>query len=206
MTGGAENTRIPLSVPDLRGNEAAYLVNCVETNWVSSAGSYVNDFEAAIAGYTGARRGAAIVNGTCALELALRLAGVGPGDTVIIPDWTFVATANAVCHTGATPHFVDITGDSWTLDPALVEQAVADASSRVAAIVPVHALGHPADMDPILEIGRRHGNSGRRRRGGRDRRHLPGKASRVIGIVRHDVQLQRQQAVDLRQRRHAGHR
>ena len=132
-------------------------MNCVETNWVSSAGSYVNDFEAAIAGYSGARRGVAIVNGTCALELGLRLAGVGPGDTVIIPDWTFVATANAVCHTGATPHFVDITGESWTLDPALVEQAVADASSRVAAIVPVHALGHPADMDPILEIANRHG-------------------------------------------------
>lgn len=150
-------SRIPLSVPDLRGNETKYLQQCVETNWVSSVGAFVTELEDAIAGYTGAARGVAIVNGTCALELALRVAGVGRDDIVIIPDWTFVATANAVCHAGATPHFVDVSAETWTLDPDLLEAAIADATGRVAAIVPVHALGHPADMDAIQAVADRHG-------------------------------------------------
>lgn len=150
-------TRIPLSVPDMRGNETAYLQQCVETNWVSSVGSFVTDLEDAIATHSGAARGVAIVNGTCALELALRVAGVGRDDIVIIPDWTFVATPNAVCHAGAKPHFVDVSAETWTMDPDLLEQAIGDAKGRVAAIVPVHALGHPADMDPILAIADSHG-------------------------------------------------
>lgn len=151
-----ESARIPVSVPDLRGNETAYLERCVATNWISSAGSFVNDFEKAIADYVGAAHGVAMVNGTCALEMALRLAGVGPGDVVLVPDWTFVATANAVCHIGAKPHFVDIEPESWGIDASLIDKAVAEADGRVAAIVPVHALGHPADLDPILAAAKAH--------------------------------------------------
>lgn len=149
--------RLPISIPDLRGREADYLTQCVETNWVSSAGAFVTDFESAIADYVGVARGVAIVNGTCAIELALRVAGVGPGDVVLVPDWTFAATANAVRHTGAVPHFVDVSLESWTMDPQLLEAAIAVAQGRVAAVLPVHALGHPPDLDAIGRIASAYG-------------------------------------------------
>ena len=156
----APHARIPLSVPDLRGNERAYLERCVADNWVSSAGPFVAEFEERMAALAGRAHGIAAVNGTAALHLALLAAGVRPGDRVIVPDWTFAATANAVYHAGAEPLFVDVTRETWTLDPALVEEALSGRAAggrAVTAIVAVHALGHPADMDPISEIARRHG-------------------------------------------------
>jgi perosamine synthetase len=140
---------IPLAVPDLRGNEAAYLARCVADNWVSSAGPFVVDMETRLAELTGRAHGVAMVNGTAALHLALVAAGVGPGDRVVVPDWTFGATANAVYHAGAKPCFVDITAESWTLDATLVAKALAQPGARVGAVIAVHALGHPADLDPL---------------------------------------------------------
>jgi dTDP-4-amino-4,6-dideoxygalactose transaminase len=139
---------IPLATPDLRGREAEYLVQCVRDNWVSSAGPFVTRLEQEIARLAGAPHGVATMNGTAAIHLALLGAGVKPGGLVIVPDWTFAATANAVAHAGARPWFVDVTAESWSLDPVLVDEALA-ADGRVAAVIAVDALGHPADMDAL---------------------------------------------------------
>jgi dTDP-4-amino-4,6-dideoxygalactose transaminase len=147
--------RIPLAVPDLRGNESAYLARCVEDNWVSSAGPFVTDCENKVAALTGRAHAVATVNGTTALQLALTGAGVKPGEFVVVPDWTFAATANAVCHLGATPIFADVTEESWSLDPAVVARIVDDPPGRIGAVVAVHALGHPADIDPLLSLCRK---------------------------------------------------
>lgn len=148
---------IPLATPDLRGKEAAYLLQCVEDNWVSSAGPFVNDLEKRMAALSDRKHGVAVASGTAALHLALLCAGVKPGDHVILPDWTFAATANAVCHAGAVPFFVDVEPSTWTLSPQRVAEALMLAKKdglNVSAMIPVHVLGHPADMDPLLELGR----------------------------------------------------
>ncbi len=152
--GAATMKPIPLSVPDLRGNEKEYLARCVTDNWVSSAGPFVTEFEASIARLTGRRHAVSTVNGTAALQLALSAAGVGAGDLVIVPDWTFAATANAVVHAGATPYFVDIAESSFTLDPELIAKALkaTPGGRRIAAVIPVHAAGYPPDMDGIMEV------------------------------------------------------
>lgn len=149
--------RIPLSVPDLRGNEAAYLAQCVADNWVSSAGPFIGDCEDRLATLTGRAHAVATVNGTAALHLALLGAGIQPGDFVIVPDWTFAATANAVFHAGARPVFVDVTDATWSLDPALVERVLNDPPGRIAAVIAVHPLGHPADVDPLALLCKRAG-------------------------------------------------
>lgn len=143
---------IPLAVPDLRGSEAEYLVRCVKDNWVSSAGPQVETFERALADFCETEHAVATMNGTAALHLALVVAGVGPGDLVVVPDFTFAATANAVIHAGATPLFVDVSEESWTLDVVALSDALGKFGDAVRAVVPVHALGHPADMDPILAL------------------------------------------------------
>ncbi len=148
-----ENAHIPLAVPDLRGNEAVYLIRCVQENWVSSAGPFVREIERQMALLTGRRHGVAMVNGTAALHLVLVAAGVKAGDLVIVPDWTFAATANAVVHAGASPFFVDVTRSTWTLDPELVADAIVKGGTRrIGAVVAVHALGHPADIDPLRKV------------------------------------------------------
>lgn len=153
--------RIPLAIPDLRGREAEYLQNCVDDNWVSSAGPHVGAFEAAVARASGVDHGIAIVNGTCALELALRLAAPrrrgAAANRVAMPAWTFAATANAAIHAGLAPLFIDIDPDDWTLDPRALAAAVAADPAAIAAIVPVHALGQTADMAPILALAAAHG-------------------------------------------------
>lgn len=143
---------IPLSVPDLRGRESENLLACVRDNWVSSAGPFVSEFESRVAELTGQPHAVATVNGTAALHLALIAAGVGPGDFVIVPDWTFAATANAVYHAGATPILVDISDHGWTLDPELVGDVLESFDGgRIGAVIAVDALGHPADMDALAE-------------------------------------------------------
>jgi len=146
----AEQTLIPVTIPDLRGNEAKYLAECVRDNWVSSAGPFVTEMERRMAALSGRAHAVATVNGTTAIELALRGMGVGAGDLVAVPDWTFAATANAVIHAGAVPLFMDVTAATWTFDPALLLAARDQYGDRIRAAVPVHALGHPADMDAIL--------------------------------------------------------
>lgn len=142
-----EPSFIPLAIPDLRGRERDYLCQCVDDNWVSSAGPFVVEIEQRMAAVAGRRHGVATANGTVAIQLALEALGVGRGDHVVVPDWTFAATVNAVYHAGATPCFVDIEPAGWTLDPAALERVLA--KTRIAAIIVVDTLGHCADYDRI---------------------------------------------------------
>lgn len=144
--------QIPLAVPDLRGREQEYLERCIRDNWVSSAGPFVTELEQVVARQSDRSHGIAVVNGTAALHLALLAAGVGPGDYVIVPDWTFAASANAVYQCGAVPYFVDIDRESWTLDCDLVREVLHDTERLVSAILAVDTLGHPADHDALSVV------------------------------------------------------
>jgi len=144
----------PIAGPDLNGRELEYVTECIKTGWISGNGQFVIRFEEAFAKFCDAKFGIAVANGTAALHLALLAKGVGQGDEVIVPSLTFIATANAVKYTGATPVFVDSTSSTWTLDPEKIESLV---TARTRAIIPVHLYGHPADMDPILEIAEKYG-------------------------------------------------
>ncbi len=144
---------IPVTDVSLGGNELAYVTDCIKTGWVSSLGKYVREFEERFSQYCGAKYGIATSNGTTALHLGLAVLGIGPGDEVIVPTLTFIATANAVTYTGARPVFVDSEPQTWNMDPARIEEKITGCTK---AIIPVHLYGHPADMDPILEIAKRH--------------------------------------------------
>jgi perosamine synthetase len=150
---------IPLSEPALRGNEWRYVKDCLDSGWVSSAGAFVERFERETAARLGTAHAVACASGTAALHLALQAAGVGPGDAVLVPTLTFVAPANAVRYLGATPVFIDVDPDYWQMDPERTADFLAKKSPglRVRAILPVHVLGHPADLDPLLETASRHG-------------------------------------------------
>ncbi|MGQ9459090.1 MAG: DegT/DnrJ/EryC1/StrS family aminotransferase, partial [Anaerolineae bacterium] len=145
---------IPVAEVVLGEQEKAYVQDCLESGWISSLGKYVPAFEETFSRFCGVRYGVATSNGTTALHLALVVLGVGPGDEVIVPTLTFVATANAVRYTGATPVFADSEPETWNLDPEDVRRRI---TPRTKGIIPVHLYGHPADMDPILEIAREHG-------------------------------------------------
>lgn len=155
---------IPLSVPCLRGNEWAYVKECLDANWVSSVGSFVDRFEGMAAKALGVGHAVATVNGTAALHVALKLAGVEAGDEVLVSDLTFIAPANAVRYLGAWPVFVDAEPRYWQMDPQKLRDFLRKECSRadgalrnrrtgrrVAALLPVHILGHPCDMATILE-------------------------------------------------------
>jgi perosamine synthetase len=143
-----------VAVPDLSGNEAAYVNECLRTNWISSRGTFLSRFEAAFAQFTQRKHAIAACNGTVALHLALLGTAIGPGDEVIVPSLTYVATANAVSYCGATPVFADSEPDTWCLSPASVARLI---TPRTRGIIPVHLYGHPCDMDPLLELAREHG-------------------------------------------------
>jgi perosamine synthetase len=156
---------IPLSVPNLSGNEWTYIKECLDTNWVSSAGKFVDRFEETVAEYIGAKSAVATSSGTAALHVALLVAGIKPDDEVLVSSLTFVAPANAIRYVGAWPVFMDADPVFWQMDPQKVidflEQECRWADSklinkntgrRVTAILPVHVLGHPCDMSPILEV------------------------------------------------------
>ncbi len=144
---------LPLTEPSLGADELRYLSDCIQSGWVSSAGPFVQAFETAFAGFCGVSHAVATASGTAALHLALLALGVGPGDEVLVPTLTFVATANAVSHTGALPVFIDSERNSWTIDPDQLEKAI---TPRTKAVIPVHLYGHPAEMDRILEVAARH--------------------------------------------------
>ena len=143
-----------MAEPALVGREREYVADCLETSWISSAGRYVTEFERAFAEFCGVEHALSCANGTVALHLALLAEGVGPGDEVIVPTLTYVATANCVRYCGATPVFVDSDPATWNLDPALLDEAITE---RTKGIVAVHLYGHPADMDPIVETATSHG-------------------------------------------------
>jgi len=158
---------IPLNIPTLSGREWKYVKDCFDTNWVSSVGSYVDRFEYMLAEWTGRDHAVATVNGTAALHTALLVAGIGEGDEVILPALTFIASGNAVRYTGAWPVFLDVSAETWQLDPVMVGQFLGNGcrkangqlinkrtGRRVKAIMPVHILGHPVDMDPVMELAR----------------------------------------------------
>jgi len=155
---------IPLSVPCLRGNEWIYVKECLDTNWVSSVGSFVERFESMAATALGVGHAVATVNGTAALHIALKLAGVKDDDEVVVSDLTFIAPANAVRYLGAWPAFVDAEPRYWQIDPQKLRDFLRKdciyaggalrnrhTGRRVTALLPVHVLGHPCDMGPILE-------------------------------------------------------
>jgi perosamine synthetase len=149
---------VPLHAPRFEGNEWAFVKECIDTGWVSSVGSYVDRFEAMLASITGAGFAIATVNGTSALQLALHLAGVGPGDRVVVPALSFVATANAVSHCGATCAFVDIEAGRLGLDPARLDAFLAvPHQPAVKAVVAMHCFGHPCDLDGLAAVCAKHG-------------------------------------------------
>lgn len=161
---------VPLSVPEIRGNAWRYLRRCLDSNWVSSAGPWVERFETALAARVGARHAVATVNGTAALHTALLVAGVRPGDEVLVPALTFIAPVNAVRYAGAWPVFIDAEPDHGQMDVDGARDFLArrcrrrrgvlrnrDTGRPVRAILPVHLLGHPCDMDPLMSLAIRHG-------------------------------------------------
>jgi pyridoxal phosphate-dependent aminotransferase EpsN len=146
--------RILLSVPHMGGNELRYVQEAFETNWLSTVGPNLTAFERQFSARIGLPA-VALASGTAAIHLGLRLLGVGPGDEVFCPTFTFVATANPVRYLGAEPVFLDSDCASWNLDPNLLKEALRDRAARgrlPRAVVPVHLYGQPADMDPILQV------------------------------------------------------
>lgn len=160
---------IPLCTPSLEGNEALYLQQCIETTYVSSVGPFVNRIEAMVAEATGTASAIATSSGTTGLHVALTAVGVEPGDLVILPAFTFIASANAIAHCGAQPWLMDIDPASWTMDTQLLARCLEKETERrdgmvihrasgrrVAAVLPVYTLGMPADMDAVVTIARAH--------------------------------------------------
>jgi len=161
---------IPLCVPELRGNEWRYVKECLDTGWVSSVGPFVNQLEKSMASYVGAAHGVAMSTGTAALHIALLVAGVKPDDEVLVSDLTFIAPANAIRYANAWPVLIDAEPVYWQMDVEiaidflethckwtdgkLINKAT---GRRVSAIVPVHILGHPVDLDPLIEVANKYG-------------------------------------------------
>lgn len=152
MSSG-EIRKIPVCEPLLNGRELDYVAEAVKTGWISSSGKYVTAFEEQFAQYCGVKHGIAVCNGTVAIHLALVALGIGPGDEVIIPDFTMIASAFAVIYTGARPVFVDIDAATWNIRAAGIEEKI---TSRTKAIMPVSVFGNPCDMDAICALARKH--------------------------------------------------
>ena len=161
---------IPLCVPHLSGAEWDYVKDCLDSNWVSSVGPYVGRFERALADRIGMAHAIATVNGTAALHVALLACGIEPEDEVILPTLTFIAPANAIRYCGAWPIFFDVDPANWQIDVGLVEVFLRDqcvagggvlrnrrTGRRIAAMLPVHVLGHPVDIEPLAALARRYG-------------------------------------------------
>lgn len=146
--------RISVAQPWLAGNERRYIIDCLDTNWISSAGKYIAAFEEAFASFCGVRHAIATNNGTTALHLALVGLDLKPGEEVILPTVTYVATANAVHYCGGIPVIVDVAAPALNIDPAAIEARITE---RTRGIIAVHLYGHPAEMAAINAIARRHG-------------------------------------------------
>ena len=145
---------IPVNAPLLDGNERKYLLECIDSGWISSEGPFVKRFEDAFAVRVGRKHGIAVSSGSAALEAAVAALGIGPGDEVIQPAFTIISCAASVVRAGATPVLVDADPANWNMDPAQIESRV---TPRTRAIIVAHTYGLPADMAPILEVARRHG-------------------------------------------------
>ena len=157
-----------LHEPTFDGNETKYVQDCIESTYVSSVGKYVDQFEIELAKYTGAKYAISLVNGTSALHLALKLAGVKAGDEVLIQAFNFVAAANAITYCGATPHFVDIENENLGIDPIKLQNYLSEISKKtgeltenvitgrsIKALVVMHTFGHPSKMDELVEVAKK---------------------------------------------------
>ena len=144
---------IPVNEPRLGAHELEYVMECLQTGWISSEGRFIGAFEQAWADYCGMKFGVAVSNGTTALQLAVACLDLRPGDEVIMPSFTIISCAQAVTYNGGIPVLVDSDPRTWCMDVGQVEAKI---TSRTRAIMPVHIYGHPVDMDPLRDIARRH--------------------------------------------------
>ncbi len=144
---------IPVYQPWLCGNEKKYVMACLDSNWISSRGFFVEEFEKQFAAYTGVKHASAVANGTVALHLAMLALGIKDGDEVIVPTLTYIASVNAIAYARATPVFVDSLKETWQMDPADIEKKI---TAKTKAIMVVHLYGHPCDMDAIMAIAKKH--------------------------------------------------
>ena len=160
---------IPLHEPIFNKKEVEYVTDCVKTGWVSSVGAYVTRFEEDLAKFVGVKRAVAVVNGTAALHIALKVAGVGANDEVLMPSLTFIATANAVSYCGAIPHFVDVHEETLGMDPFKLDAYLADIAEvrngelynketkrRIKALVPMHTFGHAVHLEELLALAEKY--------------------------------------------------
>lgn len=145
---------IPVYRPDLSGNERRYVLECVDSTWISSLGVFIERFERAVAGFTGSAHAVAVCNGTVALHLAFHCLGIGPGDEVIVPSFTYIASVNTIAQTGATPVFAESRAEDWLLD---VDDVARRITPRTKAIVPVHLYGAACDMPALRALADAHG-------------------------------------------------
>lgn len=160
---------IPLSLPHIAGNEWKYVKDCLDTGWISSAGAYVTQFEQMVADYAGAKYGVAAANGTLGLHLCMHMNGIDRGDYVIVPNITFIASANAVAYTKAEPIFIDVDPETWQMDLTLLEEFLEEkceirnevcilksTDKAIKAIMPVHVLGNMCDMERLMQIAEKY--------------------------------------------------
>ena len=160
---------VPLHEPTFDETEVDYVTDCIRSGWVSSVGKYVDRFEQELAEFTGVKRAVAVVNGTAALQIALKIAGVQPNDEVFMPSLTFIATANAAIYLQAVPHFVDVSEITLGLDPVKLEEHIKtigemkneqlvnkETGRIIRAVVPMHTFGHPVNLDPLVEVCERY--------------------------------------------------
>jgi GDP-mannose 4,6-dehydratase len=152
-TNPSNSKIIPMAKPFLGKEELFNVIEAINSGWISSKGEFIKKFEQSFADYCNVRYGVSTSNGTTALHLALTALGIKEGDEVIIPDLTFIATANAVKYCGATPVFVDVHPDYWCINPSKIEEKI---TPRTKAIIPVHLYGHPCDMDPIINLAKKY--------------------------------------------------
>lgn len=145
--------KVPLSFPSIGAKETEYVMDCMQSTWISSAGKYLDRFEAEFAKLTGTKHAIACSNGTVAIHLALLALGVKPGDEVLVPTLTFIACANSVAYCGAKPVLVDIDPDIWAIDARKIEELI---TPRTRGVIAVHLRGHPADMNALRAIAKRH--------------------------------------------------
>jgi perosamine synthetase len=148
------NNFIPVNVPLLDGNEKKYLLECIETGWISSEGPFITEFEQKFAARMGRKHGIAVCNGTAAIDASIEALDIGPGDEVIMPAFTIISCISQIVRNGGKPVLVDSDITTWNMD---VNQIEAKITSKTKAIMIVHIFGLPVDVDPVLEIAKRHG-------------------------------------------------
>lgn len=145
------NYKFPVYQPSLKGNEKNYVDDCLDSTWISSKGKYVNLFEESFSKFTSIKHSAVVSNGTVALHLALLALGIGEGDEVIVPTFTYIASVNAITYANAKPVFVDSDPDTWQIDPSKIREKI---SKKTKAIMAVHIYGHPCEMNEINKIAK----------------------------------------------------